>query len=242
MAAELAKVSLWLEALEPGKPLSFLDQNIRVGNSLLGVTPALLEEGLPDAAFAPIEGDDRKVTAALKKQNAAERSGQHDLFRPGGIPVSNASLAKRAYRRNVSADDVNELFQYYQEGMREGGKDGGFEAGIRSAVTGVLASPFFLYRGEHVPAGLHPGETYAISDLELASKLSFFLWNSIPDDELLQLGIDGKLKEPSVLDRQVRRMLADPRSITLAANFVPQWLDMKRLDEIVPDAAVFPYA
>src|SRR5262249_12073688 len=82
MAAELAKVSLWLEALEPSKPLSFLDQNIRVGNSLLGVTPALLEGGVPDAAFSPIEGDDRKVAAALKRQNAAERSGQHDLFTP----------------------------------------------------------------------------------------------------------------------------------------------------------------
>ena len=96
MAAELAKVSLWLEALEPGKPLSYLDQNIRVGNSLLGVTPALLAEGLPDAAFTPIEGDDRKVCSALKKQNAAERQGQHDLFSPAGIPVTNATLAKRA--------------------------------------------------------------------------------------------------------------------------------------------------
>ena len=96
MAAELARVALWLEALEPGKPLVFLDQNIRVGNSLLGTTPALLEDGLPDAAFSPIEGDDRKVAAALRKQNAAERSGQHDLFSPGGIPVSNAELAKRA--------------------------------------------------------------------------------------------------------------------------------------------------
>ena len=96
MAAELARVSLWLEALEPGKPLSYLDQNIRVGNSLLGVTPALLAEGLPDAAFAPIEGDDRKVATALKKQNAAERQGQHDLFSQSGIPVSNAVLAKRA--------------------------------------------------------------------------------------------------------------------------------------------------
>ena len=86
MAAELAKVSLWLEALEPGKPLSYLDQNIRVGNSLLGVTPALLAEGLPDAAFTPIEGDDRKVCSALKKQNAAERQGQHDLFSPVGHP------------------------------------------------------------------------------------------------------------------------------------------------------------
>ena len=96
MAAELARVSLWLEALEPGKPLSYLDQNIRVGNSLLGVTPALLAEGLPDAAFTPIEGDDRKVCTALKKQNATERQGQHDLFSQSGIPVSNAILAKRA--------------------------------------------------------------------------------------------------------------------------------------------------
>jgi hypothetical protein len=96
MAAELAKVSLWLEALEPGKPLSYLDQNIRIGNSLLGVTPALLADGLPDAAFTPIEGDDRKVCSALKKQNAAERQGQHDLFSQAGIPVSNAVLAKRA--------------------------------------------------------------------------------------------------------------------------------------------------
>ena len=96
MAAELAKVSLWLEALEPGKPLSYLDQNIRVGNSLLGVTPALLADGLPDVAFTPVEGDDRKVCAALKRQNAAERQGQHDLFSQSGIPVSNVVLAKRS--------------------------------------------------------------------------------------------------------------------------------------------------
>ena len=88
----------------------------------------------------------------------------------------------------LSAEDVNELLQYYQDGV----KDGGFEGGIRSAITGLLASPFFLYRSERVPAGLRPGDTYAISDLELASKLSFFLWNTIPDEELLQLGIDGQ--------------------------------------------------
>ena len=157
-----------------------------------------------------------------------------------------SALAKRAYRRAVTAEDVNELMQYYQDGIKTGPStgpgQGSFEAGVRSAVTGLLASPFFLYRGEHIPAGLRPGQTYAISDVELASKLSFFLWNTIPDDELLQLAIDGKLKDPAVLDRQVKRMLADPRSITLAANFVPQWLDMKRLDEIVPDSSVFPYA
>lgn len=97
MAAELAKVSLWLEAIEPGKPLSYLDDNIRVGNSLLGVTPALLADGLPDEAFKPIEGDDKKVAAALRKQNAKERDeGQYDLFSQHGIPVTNAVLAKRA--------------------------------------------------------------------------------------------------------------------------------------------------
>jgi mono/diheme cytochrome c family protein len=149
-----------------------------------------------------------------------------------------SALAKRAYRRPVTNEDVVELLQYYSAGA----KDGGFEGGVRSALTGLLASPFFLYRTERIPAGLHPGERYAIDDLELASKLSFFLWNTIPDEELLQLGINRKLSDPTVLSAQVRRMLADPRSITLAGNFVPQWLDMKRLDEIVPDAAVFPYA
>jgi hypothetical protein len=149
-----------------------------------------------------------------------------------------AGLARRAYRRPVTSEDVDELLVYYQEGV----KAGGFEEGVRSSITGLLASPFFLYRGERIPAGMRPGQAYPISDLELASKLSFFLWNTIPDDELLQLAVDGKLKDQAVLDAQVRRMLADARSVTMAGNFVQQWLDMKRLDEIVPDANVFPYA
>jgi hypothetical protein len=130
-----------------------------------------------------------------------------------------------------------DLKQYYNDGIKEGG----FEGGVRSGITGILANPFFLYRGERLPANLKPGDKYAITDLELASKLSFFLWNSIPDDELLDLGIQNKLSQPSVLDKQVQRMLADPRSKSLASNFVHQWLDMKRLDEIVPDNDVFPY-
>jgi len=114
MAAELARVALCLEALEPGKPLVFLDQNIRVGNSLLGTTPALLEGKLRDEAFSPIEGDDRKVAAALRKQNAAERSGQDDLFSPGGIPVSNAELAKRAAEITRELPDSLEDLHIYQ--------------------------------------------------------------------------------------------------------------------------------
>jgi hypothetical protein len=115
MAAELAKVSLWVEALEPGKPLSYLDHSIRVGNSLLGVTPALLAEGLPDAAFSPLEGDDRKVAAALKKQNASEREGQHDLFSQAGIPVTNAILAKRAVEIARALPDSLEDLHIHQQ-------------------------------------------------------------------------------------------------------------------------------
>jgi Eco57I restriction-modification methylase len=115
MAAELAKVSLWLEALEPGKPLSYLDQNIRVGNSLLGVTPALLADGLPDAAFTAIEGDDKKVCTALKKQNAMERQGQHDLFSQSGIPVSNAVLAKQASTIATTLPDSLEDLHIHQQ-------------------------------------------------------------------------------------------------------------------------------
>ena len=148
------------------------------------------------------------------------------------------SLATRAYRRPVSEEDLKELLKYYDEGQKEGG----FESGIRSAVTGILASPFFLYRGERIPAGVRSGEVYAISDLELAAKLSFFLWNTIPDEELLDTAIKGRLSDNAVLEKQVRRMLADPRSITLASNFVHQWLEIKKLDEIVPDPNVFPYA
>ncbi|MBZ5635463.1 MAG: DUF1592 domain-containing protein [Acidobacteriia bacterium] len=149
-----------------------------------------------------------------------------------------STLAKRAYRRPVTNDDITELMQYYADGV----KQGGFESGIRAGITGTLASPFFLYRGERVPTGLKPGEKYAITDLELASKLSFFLWNSIPDDELLDLAIKNKLSDPATLDKQVQRMLADPRSKTLASNFVFQWLEMTRLDAVVPDNDVFPYA
>jgi mono/diheme cytochrome c family protein len=149
-----------------------------------------------------------------------------------------SALAKRAYRRSVTNDDMAEIMQYYADGLKEGG----FESGIREGITGILASPFFLYRGERIPAGLKPGEKYPVTDLELASKLSFFLWNSLPDDELLGVAGKNKLSDPAVLDMQVRRMLADPRSRTLASDFVFQWLDMKRLDDVIPDFDVFPYA
>jgi hypothetical protein len=149
-----------------------------------------------------------------------------------------SALAKRAYRRPVTNEDVTDLMQYYNDGVKEGG----FEGGIREGVTGMLASPFFLYRGERIPAGMKPGDKYPITDLELASKLSFFLWNSIPDDELIDVASKNKLSEPATLDKEVRRMLADSRSKTLASDFVYQWLEMKKLDEVVPNFDVFPNA
>lgn len=148
------------------------------------------------------------------------------------------TLATHAYRRPLAEQDLVELLEYYRDGV----EIGGFEEGIRSAVTGILASPYFLYRGERIAAGLASGEVYEIDDLELAAKLSFFLWNTIPDDELLDLAANGELGNEATLHAQVERMLADPRSETLASNFVHQWLDMKRLDEVVPDRDVFPYA
>jgi hypothetical protein len=147
-------------------------------------------------------------------------------------------LATQAYRRPLDENDIAELMRYYRTGLTAGG----FEEGVRSAVTGILASPSFLYRGESEPAGLTAGQIYEIDALELASKLSFFLWNTIPDDRLREAAVSGQLLESRVLEGEIARMLKDPRAETLASNFVYQWLKLDRLDELEPDRAVFPYA
>jgi len=148
-----------------------------------------------------------------------------------------ARLAREAYRRPVTAQDLDPLYAIYASGLRHGG----FEEGIRRAITAILASPFFLYRAEPTPSGVKPGGSYRITDLELASRLSFFLWSSIPDNELLTLASQNRLHEPAVLKAQVDRMLADPRAISLASNFAFQWLDVERLAEVTPDPKIFPY-
>jgi len=146
-------------------------------------------------------------------------------------------LAQRAFRRPVETADVADLMKFYQAARRDGGD---FESGIRQGLTALLADPEFLYRAERPPQGLSAGAVYHISDLELASRLSFFLWSSVPDDELLRLAQQGKLRDDAVLAAQVRRMLADPRSQTLASNFAFQWLNMAKLAEIQPDGNIFP--
>lgn len=148
------------------------------------------------------------------------------------------NIATRAFRRPVTEEDMAPLLQFYNAGHEAGG----FEEGIRRGLTRTLASPNFLYRAEIAPENLDPGSIYQISSLDLASRLSFFLWSSLPDDELLELAIADRLKDPAIVESQVKRMLADPRSLALAENFAAQWLKLDKLDELSPDEAIFPYA
>jgi len=150
-----------------------------------------------------------------------------------------STLASRAYRRPVSAPDVQSLLGFYREGKAAGGS-GGFDAGIQRALERLLVDPEFLFRIERDPANASAGSAYRISDLELASRLSFFLWSSIPDDQLLDLAAHGKLKDSAVLEQQVSRMLADSRSNALVDNFFAQWLQLRQLRGSTPDPNFFP--
>jgi hypothetical protein len=147
-----------------------------------------------------------------------------------------STLARRAYRRPVTDADIKELLTFYKEGRADGS---GFEAGIENGIHALLASPQFLFRIERDPA-VAPGTVYRISDIDLASRLSFFLWSSVPDDELLDVASRGTLKDPAVLEHQVRRMLADSRSEALVSNFAEQWLYLRNLAAFNPDPRLFP--
>ena len=147
-----------------------------------------------------------------------------------------ASLARRAYRGLADEDDVDMLMSFY----RSGSAAGDFDSGVQMMVQRALSDPKFLIRAEAEPAALAAGELYRISDLELAARLSFFLWSSIPDDELLTLAEQGQLSDPAVLEAQVRRMIKDERSAALAENFAGQWLGLRGLDTHAPVVELFP--
>ena len=147
-----------------------------------------------------------------------------------------STLARRAYRRPLTEDDIQTLLDFYKAGRDEGG----FEAGIGSALERILVGPEFLFRIEVDPKNVASSTAYPISDLELASRLSFFLWSSIPDDQLLDLAEGGKLQDPLVLEQQVRRFLKDSRSKALVSNFAAQWLQLRSLRAINPDQKCFP--
>ena len=145
-------------------------------------------------------------------------------------------LATEAYREPASGGDVEPLMKFFNEGR----KDGNFESGIRMALQAMLASPQFIFRLEEEPAGLKAGQNYRLSDLDLASRLSFFLWDTVPDAELMKAAVSGTLRTPAVLDKQVKRMLADPRAESLSTRFASQWLRLQDVDKIRPDALLYP--
>ncbi len=146
-------------------------------------------------------------------------------------------LGSQAYRRPLSSDDVEPLMSLYELGEKEGG----FESGVRTALEGILASPHFVFRFEEPPESAKPGEPFRIDDLDLASRMSFFLWGTAPDEELVSLAREGELSNPEVLEQQVRRMLAEPRSEALATRFAAQWLRLPDLEKMHPNVRTYPH-
>jgi mono/diheme cytochrome c family protein len=186
------------------------------------------------------------VTGPYSAKGAEDTPSHRRLFvcRPAGQDKEQqekcareilSTLMRRAYRRPVAKAEVDEPMAFYREGRAEGD----FEAGIERALSAVLINPDFLFRVESDPKKVAANSVYRISDLELASRLSFFLWSSIPDDELLDAAIRGKLSQPGELEKQARRMLADQRSFNLASNFAGQWLRLRNVEAITPNAALF---
>ena len=146
------------------------------------------------------------------------------------------SIARKAYRRPLSQPETDTVMGFYRTEIDKGST---FDASIQTGLAYILVSPQFMFRFERDPEGVPPGSIYRISDLEMASRLSFFLWSSIPDDELIDLAMEGRLQEPEVLDQQVRRMLEDERSAALGANFAGQWLYLRNIPSTSPDADIF---
>jgi hypothetical protein len=186
--------------------------------------------GGPEQPHTPKESESRRLIFVCQPGGADDE-----------IPCATkivSRLARRAYRRPATEADVETLLTFYKKGRTAGD----FDHGIRAALERVLVSPDFLYRIEPDPAHVAPGQAYRISDIELASRLSFFLWSRIPDEELLQLATEGKLHDPAVLERQVRRMLAEPRARTaLVRNFFDEWLETRNVWLLKPENTKFPW-
>ena len=182
----------------------------------------------PYQPSGPGETASRRIIFACKPKGAADEE-------PCARRILSA-LAKRAYRRPVTANETQTLVDFYKSGR----KSGGFEAGIQSGLERLLVSFNFLFRIESDPPNAAPGSNFRLTDIDLASRLSFFLWNSIPDPELLDLAVRGRLKEPIVLEQQVRRMMRDSRSRALVDSFANQWLTVRKLNTWLPDQLVFP--
>lgn len=227
--------------------VTFLATNDAPGNDLNKhfLRSSLETGGLPGFRFFPHVGK-VVIDGPFKAAGAKDTAARKKLF--VCTPASQAqetacatqivnTLARRAYRRPVTTKDTETLMSFFQRGRNEGGS---FDAGVEMALRRVLSDPDFIFRREAEPSTVTPGKPYRISDLEMASRLSFFLWSSIPDDELLKVAEQGRLKQPLVLEAQVKRMLKDPKSASLVDNFAGQWLGIRALASQVPVAGLFP--
>ena len=248
----------------------FADSNLRLrfdaeaGPHVVGVSfvRRLTEpEGVlqpPQSVFAAAVNEMRDGDAAIE---VAQITGPFDPSGPGSTPSRDSificrpagsdasseetcaieilsSIAHKAYRRPLQQLDLDTLLSFYQMGRNDGRF--GFDAGIQLAIERILISPDFLFRVEQDPLNIESGSDYKLTDLELASRLSFFLWSSIPDEELLTLAEQGQLQNSEILERQTLRMLKDPKSKALVENFAGQWLYLRNLPSLVPDAVEFP--
>ena len=212
----------------------------------------MVEQSLVDVSVGALPGmttlphlHELSVTGPLKVAGVSDTPSRRKIFvcRPvpgeDEMPCANTiigTLARQAYRRPVTPNDLEGLLGFYQRGRN----DGNFETGIRTAIQAMIASPEFVFRFERTPAGVAPGTNYRITDLELASRLSYFLWSSAPDEALIAAAGEGRLREPAVLEKQVRRMLADPKSEALATNFAGEWLHLQNLKDFNPDLFLYP--
>jgi len=235
----------------PAEPLEFR-LTLKAGPKLIGVAFVQRTEARDEATLRPrmrSRGTQPAVTSVTI-------SGPYDVTSAGNSPSRQrvfvcrpasaadelpcarrilSSLARRAYRRPVNETDLRDLLPFYERGRKEGS----FDLGIQKALERLLVSSQFLFRIERDPAAVATGTGYRVSDVELASRLSFFIWSSIPDDELLDAAAAGRLKDPKVLEQQVRRMLADPRSESLVTNFAAQWLYLRDIAAKLPDEILF---
>ncbi len=194
------------------------------------LSPALYQVSITGPFDSNEPGDSpsrRRILSTRPKTAGEEEPAARQLL---------GSLMRRAYRRPVTATDIDRVMPFFREGRH----DSNFDAGIESALSALLVSREFLFRVETAPPGLPAQSPYRISDLELASRLSFFLWSSIPDEELLDVAASGELHKTDVLGRQTRRLLADPRAHALVSNFADQWLYLRNLESITPDGRLFP--
>ena len=240
------RARVWVEAGQRVVGVSFVAQRwelegVIVTQPQVGVSRSRneLPDGNPSVASVTISGpvvvtgaaDDtvpRRKVFVCRPTNLAEEPGcAQDIL---------SSLARRGYRRPVTGTDIETLMQFYEAGRAEGS----FDAGIQRALERLLVSPQFLFRLEKEPAPGAASDVYRISDLELASRLSFFLWSSMPDDVLLDVAERGMLHNPAVLEQQVRRMLVDPRATALVDNFVGPWLAVRNVRDVLPDSQLFP--